>query len=131
MELLFKVVADRPPRLGIKYPYAYQALKDYETIMTNCSAHSFSAKLELVNTRIQLQIVSDQNGHKVKYKDLEFKAVLLQKITPYLQAKQSIDFVHVYMEDNQALVCKPFNKKQFITISALELVGPEYFAGQI
>ena len=32
MELLFKVVADKPPRLGIKHPYAYQALKDYESL---------------------------------------------------------------------------------------------------
>jgi hypothetical protein len=131
MELLFKVVAGKPPRLGIKYPYAYQALKDYEGIMMACSAHTFSAKLELVNTRIHLQIVSEQNGHKVSYRDLEFKAVLLQKMLPYVQAKETIDFVHVYMEENQALVCKPFNKKEFLTISRLELVGPEYFVGII
>ncbi len=129
MELLFKVVADKPPRLGIKHPYAYQALKDYESIMMVCSGHTFSAKLEMVNTRINLSLTSEQSGFKITYKDLEFKAVLLQKLAQQIAAKATIDFVHVYMEDNQALVCKPFNKKQFITITHLELVGPEYFAG--
>ncbi|MBL7921349.1 MAG: hypothetical protein JNJ40_13615 [Bacteroidia bacterium] len=129
MELLFKITADKPPRMGIKHPYAYQALKDYETIMKTCAGHTFSARLEIVNTRIQLSLTSDQNGFKIKYKDLEFKAVILQKLLQQINTKASIDFVHVYMEDNQALVCKPFNKKQFITITHLELIGPEYFAG--
>ncbi|MBA3681108.1 MAG: hypothetical protein H0W73_08070 [Bacteroidetes bacterium] len=129
MELLFKVVADRPARMGIKYPYAYQALKDYEMFMNQCTNHTFSAKLEMINTRINLQLTSEQSGYKINYKDLEFKAVLLQKILSYIKDKEPIDFVHVYMEDNQAFVCKPFKKKQFITITHLELVGPEYFAG--
>ncbi len=129
MELLFKIAADRPPRLGIKHPYAYQALKDYEAIMKVCGGHTFNAKLEIINTRINLSLTSEQNGFKIAYKELEFKAILLQKLTQYIHTKANIDFVHVYMEDNQALVCKPFNKKQFITITHLELVGPEYFAG--
>lgn len=129
MELLFKVAADKPPRLGIKHPYAYQALKDYETIMKSCAGHSFNARLEIVNTRINLCLTSEQSGFKINYKELEFKAVILQKLIQLMNTKTGIDFVHVYMEDNQALVCKPFNKKQFITITQLQLVGPEYFAG--
>ena len=125
MELLLKVYADQPPRLGIKYIYEYQAVRAYEELLTRAQQGELHAMLEIKGRQADLSITSEFNGQKFRYKDLEFKAADLQKLRA-LGEKPNLTFVHVFPQHNAILVAKPFRKATFLTITGLELRGAEF-----
>lgn len=120
--LLIKLYKDRPSRIGIKYPYEFQALKPYEDLVRKFPQHSFTMTLEPYPKHINLRLRSDQCGEVIRYKELLYKPDELRKLIDD-GAVLPMEFVHIYSEANALLIVKPFKKQNFLTISSYELTG--------
>jgi hypothetical protein len=121
--LLIKLYTDRPSRIGIKYAYAFQALKPYEDLVRKYPEHTFSLKLETKPKQITLSLTSDQSGDVIRYKDLLYKPDELRKLIDAGQNVLPLEFVHLYSEANVLLIAKPFKKQHFFTLSSYEITG--------
>lgn len=121
--LLIKHYKDRPPRIGIKYAYGFQALKPYEDLVRKYPQHSFSLKLEPKAKSINLSLKSDQSGEVVRYNDLLYKPEELRKLIDAGSGALPLEFVHIYSEANVLLIAKPFKQEHFFTISSYEVIG--------
>lgn len=124
MELLIKIYSDQPSRFGIKYSYAYQAVKAYEALVSKYRGHTFSARLEPFGQKLSFMLESDQDGGKVYYKDLLYRAEQLKKLNEVLRPQMPIEFVHIYTEENQVLIAKPFRQRKFFSISRCSIIIP-------
>lgn len=122
-QLLIKLYQDRPPRIGIKYTYEFQALKPYEELVRKYPQHSFSLKLEPKARQINLSLKSDQSGEVVRYKDLLYKPEELRKLINAGSAALPMEFVHIYSAANVLLIAKPFKQETFFTVSSYEVIG--------
>lgn len=126
MELMIKLYADKPSRIGIKYPKEYTAVKTYEEIISKHRNETFFLKIELAKNKVHLLLRTEQTGGKIVYKDLDYKTEQLKKLEMYMTQGAPLQFVHVYSESNNLLIAKPFRKQTFITISNLEVINPGY-----
>ncbi len=129
MEMLIKIYADKPCRVGIKYQYSYLAVKPYEELVRKYAGQTFKLKIELTKVRSRLQFVlqSDQTGIKIPYKDVEYRPELLNKVRSLMNSDMPVEFVHIYVEGNSAFIAKPFKKQTFFSITGIDIITPDNF----
>jgi hypothetical protein len=126
MELIVKLYADKPSRIGVKYPKEYQAVKAYEEIISKYRNENFTLRIELAKGKAFLLLVSGQTGGRVVYKELDYKTEHLKKLEVYMQSGGNLQFVHIYADSNRLLIARPFRQQIFITVSSVEIINPVY-----
>lgn len=130
MELLFKVYADKPSRLGVTYMFDYQAVNAYELLLSKGKGLIFNLKLEIIKDKMKLVLTSDENGYSTLYKDVDFKQEQARKLLLHINHGHPLQFVHIYKEGNEPFVAKPFKKQTFITVAKTDLIVPGSYGDQ-
>lgn len=131
MELVIKLYNDRPSGIGVKYTHEYKALKEYETLISKYGNENFKLRMEPVKTGMNLYLEPEASGGRMLYKDLAYKPEQIKKLFAYYNAKMPFQFVHVFSKENTLYIAKPFRKPLFITVSGLEMIGPDNFTGAV
>lgn len=123
MQLVVKLYSDKPSRIAVKFVYEYQAVREYETLLRKFQSDNCRISFEIVNHKVVLTLVSDENGEKQIYKDLEFRVDQLQRLFAYFSKESPMLFVHIYPRSNTLFVAKPFRKENFLKVTDIQLVG--------
>lgn len=123
LQLRFKTGVTGVSRIGIQYPYKFQALQSYEKLAQVYSGHRFSITIEPGSKTLRLKLCSDHNGEILTYNALLYKPSELAKLMATGNSAQPMEFVHIYTEANATLVAKPFGQEQFFAISRYEVIG--------
>jgi hypothetical protein len=111
-------------RIGLKYAQEYQAVKSYEELISKQEGNAFSLKIELVNDKLNLSLISDNTGIKTDYKDILYSPELIKKIIIGIDLSKDFQFLHTYSKNNMHIVAKPFRSQTFIILSKIEITNP-------
>lgn len=121
-----KLYNEKPSRIGVKFPFEYQAQKAYEALVSAHRGETFQVKLELVQDKLLLTLLSDETGKKIQYKELDFKSQQIILLKNYVDQLSTFIFVHVYPKHGNLFVAKPFRKEEFVKISKLGVFSAMY-----
>lgn len=125
MELLVKVYADKPSKIGIWYPHEYQAVRAYETLLMKCRHQKLNLKIEIKPTGLIIQVRSDFDAQLIVYRDIQFKPEQILKMQQYFNGSVAVDFVHVFTRSNQQLIAKPFHQSEFLSVQQIEWISQQ------
>jgi hypothetical protein len=126
MELVIKLYADKPSRIGIKYTYEYLAQRAYEDIMRVESKSDFRLKFEIIRDKLQLSLISEHSGKQYQYKDLEFRLDQLGRLNAGAPSGSPLIFVHLFPKENTLFVAKAFKKNEFINVTSYTVITADY-----
>ena len=129
MDLIVKFYQDKFSRVGVKYLYQHTAVKEYEDLILKLGEDPVLFKLEIVKGKIDAHLISESSGKKISYRALDFKAEQIKFLQERKLPLGNMKFVHVFARKGTLFVAKPFDREQFITISALELINLQGFVG--
>ncbi len=104
MELLFKLYADRPSRMGVDYKYSFQAVKAYELLLSKGAGQQFHLALEILSSTLKLVLTSEQNGFSTTYKDVELKSEPLRRLIACVEQKK-FKMVIQFFFNNCSRIC--------------------------
>jgi hypothetical protein len=126
VELFIRLSIDTPCRVGIKFTYEYLAVREYEEIVRKHRGETFLMKLEPVSGKIDLHLVSEQTGIRLKYKALECNLKEIHKLSS--GAIFPMQFVHLFPKANSLYIAKPFRKEEFVTVTSCEIISTGNFS---
>ena len=127
MELVIKLYADKPSKIGVKYNQEYQAVKAYEELLAKNQGNEFQLKIEFVRGKISLELVCELTGSKTVYKELEYRLDQLKRLKAFIKPGNDLHFVHVFSKANTLMIARPFRKNQFASIKDYEIIGSANF----
>lgn len=116
MQLITKLLKDKPVLLGVKYNSEQRAVKKYGDFHSY-EEKSFHAEIEINNQeQLNLTIVSD-GGDRFEYLNLDYNPTRLKNFFSYVKPKTEFTFVHFYQHlDNELIAEDRYRKQKFVKV---------------
>ncbi|HWY11801.1 MAG TPA: hypothetical protein VN026_10775 [Bacteroidia bacterium] len=117
MQLITKLIKDKPILLGVKYESEYRAIQKYKDFGFDFEK-SFHAEIEIItHTNLNLTLVCD-NGDKFVYRDLEFNGRKLKMFFDYVKQNTPFTFVHFYTHlDNELVAQDRYSREKYVRVT--------------
>lgn len=125
MDLLVKVYNNKPSKIGIWYPFEFQAVRAYEALLLKCRNQKLILKMEIKSTGLLINVLSDFDSQLTIYRDIQFKPEQIIKMQQYFTGTLSLEFVHVFTRSNKQLTAKPFHQAEFLSIHQIEWISQQ------
>jgi hypothetical protein len=121
MQLITKLLKDKPITLGVKYASEQRAIKKYGDFHSY-EKNSFHAEIEIENQeRLNLTLISD-SGERFEYLSLEYNPTRLKNFFTYVKPKTEFTFVHFYQHlDNELIAEDRYRKQKFVKVKGYTL----------
>lgn len=119
VELVIKLYADKASGLGIKFDTEYKAQKAYEELQTALGGGPIAIVFELKNNKLELQLISLNNGRTVTHAPVEYKPEQLKRLQAIYKPNFLINYLHVFAKQNIFYVAKPNRLPNFMKIESL------------
>lgn len=121
MQLITKLLKDKPILLGVKYASEHRAIKKYDDFHS-FTAKTFHAEIEIQSQdKLNLTLVCD-NGERFEYLVLDYNATKLKNFFTYVKPNTEFTFVHFYQHlDNELIAEDPYRKQKFVKVKGYTL----------
>lgn len=116
MQLITKLLKDKPILLGVKYASEHRAINKYGDF-GSVDEKYFYAEIEIENReKLNLTLISD-SGERFEYPALEYNSIRLKNFFTYVKPKTEFTFVHFYQHlDNELIAEDRYRKQKFVKV---------------
>ncbi|HWY13358.1 MAG TPA: hypothetical protein VN026_18660 [Bacteroidia bacterium] len=121
MQLITKLIKDKPILFGVKYESEYKAVQKYKDFTFHFEK-SFQADIEIVSSTNLNLILNCENGDKFEYLDLKFNEGRLRNFFNYVKPNTPFTFVHFYTHlDNELIAIDRYSKEKYVQVKGYTL----------